>query len=186
MDSTEVIAKIQDKEHKGGAEVTVDASLLSPSAVKPLAEVMANPKFSIARQAKNVLWQLVRHAGRPGADDDRKATVTELLSLSRDNQPTPIRREVIWMLSEIAGNEAVDPVAALLVNQELREDARMVLQRLPGEKSLAALQSALASAPDDFKPNIAVSLRQRGVNVPGVPDAKLVPSKATKVTPVGR
>jgi len=90
------------------------------------------------------------------------------------------------MLSEIAGDEAVIVISPLLADPEVREDARMVLQRLPGEKSLAALQAALASVPDDYKPNVAVSLRQRGAQVAGYPSAKLVPTKATNVTPVGR
>jgi hypothetical protein len=59
------------------------------------------------------------------------------------------------------------------------------LQRIPGDKSLAALKAGLAAAPDDFKPNIAQSLRQRGEEVPGIPCAKLVPSRKTNVKPAG-
>jgi len=90
------------------------------------------------------------------------------------------------MLSEIAGDDAVDVVSPLLSDADLREDARMVLQRLPGDRSLAALQAGLKSAPEDFKPNIAVSLRQRGVEVSGFPSAKLVPTKRTGIKPAGR
>ena len=60
----------------------------------------------------------------------------------------------------------------------------MVLQRIPGEKSLAALKAGLESAPADFKINIAESLRARGMEVPGLPSEKLRPVKATKVTRV--
>jgi hypothetical protein len=88
------------------------------------------------------------------------------------------------MLSEIAGDEAVEPVAALLKNKELREDARMVLQRIPGRTSLGALKSALRSAPEDFKFAIAQSLRNRGARVSGYPSQKMVPTRKTKVEPV--
>ena len=81
------------------------------------------------------------------------------------------------MLSEIAGDEAVRPVGRLLRNKQLREDARMVLERLPGRKSLRMLTRALEKAPDDFKINIAQSLRARGEEVPGLPCQKLVPKK---------
>jgi hypothetical protein len=60
------------------------------------------------------------------------------------------------------------------------------LQRIPGDKSLAALQAGLAAAPPDFKSAIADALRARGVAVPGVPSQKLVPAKSTNVKPVGR
>jgi hypothetical protein len=85
------------------------------------------------------------------------------------------------MLSEIAGDEAAQPLATLLTNKELREDARMALERIDGKASLAALQAALATAPEDFRPNLAQSLRRRGVEVPGVPSARLVPTKQTSV-----
>jgi hypothetical protein len=51
---------------------------------------------------------------------------------------------------------------------------------------LAALQTALQSAPDDFKLNVAQSLRARGAEVPGLPCEKLKPTRPTQVKPVGR
>ena len=77
-------------------------------------------------------------------------------------------------------------ISGLLENEQLREDARLVLQRIDGSESLAALKSALNSVPDDFKINIAQSLRARGVKVEGLPSQKLVPTKETQVKPVGR
>ena len=95
-----------------------------------------------------------------------------------------MRREVLWMLSEIGGLKSIQPIADLLANKELREDARMVLQRIPGRKSIAALRAGLKAAPEDFKINIAQSLRQRGVKVRRFPCVKLVPTKKTNVKPV--
>jgi len=85
------------------------------------------------------------------------------------------------MLSEIGSDESVKPLAALLQKPQLREDARMALERIDVEAALAALQAALTTAPEDFRPNLAQSLRRRGVNVPGVPSARLVPTKQTSV-----
>ena len=85
------------------------------------------------------------------------------------------------MLSEIGGDESVEPIARLLSDKDLREDARCSLERLPGDKAVAALKTALATAPADFKPNIAQSLRARGVTVPGLPCRKLVPTRKTGV-----
>jgi len=185
MDARELVTKLQDKDDKVRAAAVLNAGEAGAAAVKPLAGLMASGEMEIARAAKNALWQIVRHAGRPGADDERKPVVSELLLLCGNGQPTAVRREVLWMLSEIGGDEAVGVISPLLTDRDLREDTRMVLQRLPGEKSLAALQAALKSVPDDFKSNIAVSLRQRGVEVSGYPSAKLVPTKATQVKRTG-
>ncbi|HPD31935.1 MAG TPA: hypothetical protein PLL20_18225 [Phycisphaerae bacterium] len=184
MDANELITKIQDKDDKTRAAAVLKAAQAGAGAVKQLAEIMASGEMEVARAAKNALWQIVRHVGRPAADDERKSVVAELLTLCESEQPPAVRREVLWMLSEIAGDETVGAIEPLLANADLREDARMALQRLPGEKSLLALKAALESAPEDFRPNIAVSLRQRGVDIADYPSAKLVPTKATQVKPV--
>jgi len=140
----------------------------------------------VGRSANRAMWKIVRHVGRPGAEAEKKPAVMALLALLGDNWPVAFRRDVLWMLSEIAGDEAVDQIAALLKHAELREDARCCLQRIPGDKSLEALKAALAAADGDFKSAIAESLRVRGTPVPNVPSKKLVPTKQTGVKPVGR
>ena len=120
------------------------------------------------------------HRGREQLKEEMIDMVEEVL---RDSQPHAFPEKV---LSEIAGEEAVESVAALLANAELHEDARMALERLPGDKATAALKAALATATDAQKPALAHSLRVRGVETPGVPDMRLVPTKKTKVQPVGR
>ena len=179
-----LIAKIKDKSDKVRAEAWLSAGEVGAPAVKPLAAVMIDKELEVARAAKRGLWKIVRHAGRPGAGDEKSAVTAELVALLGDSQPASVRREVLWMLSEIARTKSIKPIAALLSNKELREDARMVLQRIPGRRSLAALKAGLKAAPEDFKLNIAQSLRKRGVKVRGLPCVKLVPTKKTSVKPI--
>jgi HEAT repeat protein len=122
--------------------------------------------MEVSRAAKRALSKIVRHAGRPGAGSERTAVVNELLRLLEPGQLLMIRREAISMLSEIADDQAVTPLAALLNDPELREDARVALERIPSGQSLDALRAGLAAVPDDFKINIAQSLRARGVDLP--------------------
>jgi HEAT repeat protein len=179
-----LIAGIKDKDEQVRTEAWLGAGQAGAPAAKPLAKAMTDNDLEVARAAKRALWKLVRHAGRPKAGAERKAVEAELVALLADNQPVSVRREVLWMLSEIAGGKSVNAIAALLSESQLREDARMTLQRIPNKKALAALKAALDTAPDDFKLNIAQSLRQRGVKVEGLPCVKLVPTKKTNVKPV--
>lgn len=181
----DLIARVRDKDDKVRAKALLSAGKIGAPAVKPLAAVMRDEDFEVARAAKRGLWKIARYVGRPGAGNERRPVVAELLGLLGDNQPVAVRREIVWMLSEIGGAKCVGPVAALLSNKELREDARMVLQRLPGKRSLAALKRALRTVPQEFKINIAQSLRARGVEVPGLPCQKLVPTRKTSLKPVG-
>jgi hypothetical protein len=160
------------------------AGAVGAPAVQKLAALITDKNLEVGWAAKRALRQIAHHVGRPGGVAHAKQdTIDELLPLLREAQPAAVRREVLWLVAEIGGDESVDAVAALLGDAEFREDARMVLDHLPGEKSLAALKAALAAAPEEFKINLAQSLRHRGVEVPGLPCQKLVPTKQTNVKP---
>lgn len=158
------------------------AGAFGASVVGPLADLAAGKDLETSRAAKRGLWQIVRHCGRPGAAEERRAVNGALLGLLSDTYPVQLRRDVLWMVSEIGDDDCVDAIAPLTNDAALREDACMALERIPGEASLGALRAALDAASADFKPNVAESLRRRGVDVPGVVSAKLTPSKATAVT----
>ncbi len=178
-----LVSRIKNSDDKVRTEAWLGAGKVGAPAVKPLAKVMTDSELEVARAAKRALWAIVRHAGRPGAEQEKQGVEAELLELLAGSQPSSVCREVLWMLSEIGGNRCVKPVAALLSDKDLREDARMVLQRIPGRRSLAALKAGLKAAPEDFKINIAQSLRQRGVEVFGLPCVKLVPTRPTSLQP---
>ena len=177
----QLIARIKDSDPGVRTEAWLGAGTVGAAAVRPLAKVMTDDDLEVSRAAKRALWQIVRHAGRPGAEDERKAVTTRLIRLLGDKQPVPVRREVLWMLSEIGKAGVVKPMARLLENEDLREDARMALERLPGKRAVTALKEALETVPEAFKPNIAQSLRRRGQTVRGYPCTKLVPTRTTRV-----
>ncbi len=181
----DLITKIKSSDEKVRGPAWQGAAPLGAPAVKPLVAVMADNNFEIARAAKRALWKIVRHAGRPGADNEAAGVTAELTSSLGGSQTAPVRRELLWMLSEIGSDEAVPPMASLLADAEVRDDARCCLQRMPGQLSLAALKQAFASAPEEFKYALAESLRARGEKVSGYASRKLVPSKQTRVQPVG-
>ena len=181
-----LIKNIQSDDIDVRAAARDGAGPVGAQAVAPLAKIAATKEFEVARAANRAIQNVVYYAGRPGAQDDAQAVAAELLKLLGDSQPLQFRRDVLSMVWQIAGEEATEPVAALLANSDLNEDARMTLERLPGEKATAVLKDALAKAADADKPALAHSLRVRGVATPGVPDLKLTPTKQTTVQPVGR
>ena len=177
----ELIAGIKSNSAEKRTESWQSAGKVGAPAVKPLAKVMTDDELEVARAAKRALWQIVRYTGRPGANQERRAVGVELIALLGAEQPVAVRREVLWMLSEIGGRRDIEPIAGLMKNEDLREDARMALERMPNRRAVAALNAAFKSAPEDFKPNLAQSLRKRGEVVAGYPCQKLVPTKKTDV-----
>src|SRR5690242_10845837 len=115
------------------------------AAIQPLAGLLDDSDFEAARAAKRAMWKIVRHAGRPGAHAERKAVAGELVPLLKQPSVT-VKREALWMLSELGGDDSVEPVAALLGDADVHDDARAALERIPGRKSLAALKAGLDTA----------------------------------------
>jgi HEAT repeat protein len=174
----DMIAKIKIPDDAVRGPAWQSAGQFGAEAVKPLTAVMSDANFETARCAKRALWKIVHTSGRPGNKKGVRALDRELISVLPDS-PAPVQREIVWMLSEIGGDDAVKPIAVLLEEAEVRDDARCALTRLPGKKSLAALQSALATAPEEFKFALAESLRARGVKVDGYPSRKMIPKENT-------
>ena len=180
----ELLAGIKDSSDKVRTEAWLSAGPVGAPAVKPLAKVMTDDDLEVARAAKRALWKIVRHTGRPGANKERRAVEAELTGLLGKDQPVAVGAEVLWMLSEIGARNSIKPIARLLRNENLREDARMALERIPTKRAETCLKAGLEAAPEDFKPNIAQSLRNRGEEVAGYPCKKLVPTKKTDVKPL--
>jgi HEAT repeat protein len=175
--ASELVAGLRSKDDNIRGDAWQQAGPAGASAVGPVAALLTDPDFELARSARRALWNIVHYAGRPDAAKEAKAVETALLPLV-GHQESAVRREVAWMLSEIGGNDSVEPLAKLLADREVRDDARCALERLPGNKSIKALRDALKTAPDEFRYALAESLRKRGEKVQGYPSRKLAPTKA--------
>ncbi len=185
-----LIAKIKDKSDKVRAEGWLSAAKVGAAAIKPLAAVTTSgdSDLEVARAAKRALWQIVHEFGLVDAEDQRKAILDELQALLTDDWPDAFRRDVLWMLSEIGDDSSVKPIAVVLKNRELLDDARCALQRIPGQTSLDALKAALDSVPKGYRNNIAYALRVRGVE-PGLenyPQKNLTPQNQADIKPTGK
>ena len=180
-----LIERIRSSDETVSGAAWQNAGPYGAAAVEPLAALMADENFELARKAKRALYRVVRYVGPPAAARERKAVERQLILLL-SSTPSEVRREVVWMLSEIGSARAVGPMAALLTDSDLREDARCALTRHPAPGAVAALKSAFATASGDFKYALAESLRQRGEKVTDYPSRKLVPTAPTHVAPAQR
>lgn len=162
----EFINKIASPDETTNGVAAERAFLQGAPAIKPLAELLSAKDFELARRAKRALYTIVRHATRPGAHTEAKAVETELGSALREGTSPSTRRQLLWMLSEIGHDQSVLVIAPFLADPDVREDARCVLIRIPGERAMAALRTALASAPADFAPALQDALTKRAKRLP--------------------
>jgi hypothetical protein len=173
----ELISGIQSSDPDVRTQAWLSAGTVGAEVIDTLAELAEKGELEVSRAAKRAIWKIVRTVGAPGVSTRERADVVEtLIGLLSHRQLGHLRRDLLWMLSEITCDECgIGAIAALLSDPDLREDARCALERIPGDESLAALKVAMDAVPDDFTMNIVQSLRARGVEVPGYPCQKLVP-----------
>ncbi len=174
------IEQLKNPDHDVSGAACQGAATCGAPAVEPLGRLLDAPDFELARRTKRALYHIVRHAGRPGAEKERAAVEGKLISLL-EGPSANIRRQALWMLSEIGGNKSIKAMSALLMDPEAREDARCALMRLPGRKVTAAFKTAFAQAPEEFKYALAESLRLRGERIDGYPSRKKIPTANTTV-----
>ncbi|NQU22071.1 MAG: hypothetical protein HQ567_12365 [Candidatus Nealsonbacteria bacterium] len=186
-----LIAAIKSDDPERRTKAMLAAGSVGAAGIRPLAKLVATGELEVARAATRAMWKIVRTVGAPGFDAAKKSAVVSALTglLVDATQPAAVLREVIWMLSEIGGDEtiaAMGEIPGLLENKEIREDARCAAERIPGAVAVDGLKEALEAAPADFRNAIAQSLRVRGVKVSEktYPNEKLVPTKQTEVKPV--
>jgi hypothetical protein len=183
MTPVELAAALKGKDDKARAAAIDAAAQCGAAAIKTVCPLLGDAETETQRGAKRALCKIVYDAGKPGAAAAAKTAEKEFIAVLQASTSVPERREVLWMLSEIGGDDCVKPIAALLSNADLREDARCVLQRLPVKAAVKALNDGLKTAPEDFKFALAESLRKRGEKVSGYPSKRLVPTKQTGVQP---
>ncbi|MCY2954446.1 MAG: HEAT repeat domain-containing protein [Planctomycetota bacterium] len=175
-----LLKRIRSRDDQVRCEAWQNAGTVGAPAVGPLAALLVDTDIEVARSAKRAMEKIVHRAGRPGAAAEASAVEAELIKLLKHESPV-IRRAAVWMLSEIGSDESVEPISALLADAQVREDARCALQRIPGDKSVNALKTAMKAVPEEFTYAIADSLRKRGQNVPDYPTKKLAPTLSTQV-----
>lgn len=178
--NAEIVAALKGKDDGQRAEAIRAAPAIGATVVPAIAPLLGGADVEVRRAARRALEGIVHHAARTGIGKEARAVETALIAALKIDA-VAVRREVLWLLSEIGGDDCVAAVSPFLANVALREDARCVLQRIPGGKSLRALKDALRAAPEDFRPNVAESLRKRGEKVSGYPSQRLVPTKKTAV-----
>ncbi len=137
------------------------AGPMGAQAVAPLADLMASSDKGVAKAAQGALQAIVHHAGRPGAGREARAVAEELLKVAASNRLRRVRAEALNWLGMIGEGRVVPGIAKLLGDAELREDARMALERIPGRDAQRALENAFKTAPADFKANLEQSLYNR-------------------------
>lgn len=132
--------------------------------VVPLGDLAASPDKGIAKSARGALQNIVHYAARPGARAEAHTVSIELLKVAADNdRPRSVRADALHLIGFTADSRTVPGVAHLLSDEQMRDEARLALERIPGSAATGALRQAAQNATNDFRPALQQSLHNRGL-----------------------
>lgn len=114
------------------------------------------------KAALEAMATLTHSVGKDIAGAKRGEVAQALVSVaSSGTYALPVRAQALRLISLVGDDPAVLPVAKLLGNPELREEAVYCLERIPGAAAAKALLAAYPQAPRDFKPRVLAALGHR-------------------------
>lgn len=92
------------------------------------------------------LHGLAQYVGAKGRDDEKQTYVSGLLAALKTKRPKSVQGFVIRQLQVAPDKQAIEPVAAFLLDAELSAYAAQTLTAIGGEEAAAALRNALPKA----------------------------------------
>ncbi len=161
-DVQQFLQRIADANPKVRSTAWGEAKNYGAAAVPGLGELLDSSDRGVARAAKLALENIVGQASTPGADAERQAVALKLVSALRAAQSRFARVTCIQLLGLIGRGEAVPALAQLLDDEEVGEDVRQALQRIPGNEATGALLAALRTHRGPFARAIIYALASRG------------------------
>ena len=137
------------------------ASLVGTDLILPLGKVYAGSDQPAGKAAYEAIKRITYNAGRPGAVTEAKAASESLLKLASADYPRQVRADAIELLGIVASEAEAKPLADLMSDKEIGEDARLALERIPGKAAEDALRAAARGGSAEKRAAIDLSLRHR-------------------------
>jgi HEAT repeat protein len=135
-----------------GAEQAQAAQLLAfrgLEALPAVLDLMNHDSVEVAKPAYDVAFLIVNDLSAPGRAEDRAEAAELVTPYLASNQPHQTRTRALELLAIAAPADYVPaPVAGLLAEDDLREEARRALEWINSEASRTALAEAAAAEED--------------------------------------
>lgn len=148
-----------------------------PKSIQTLAEELTSTNQEKVYRATQALTRITDKAGAPGNEEERKKVAAELVSaierlgVKKHDRGSPTeeslvkddaRRELLRQLGMVGGEANVAAVAKLFASEDLREPARLTLERDPSPAATKALiDGAVNGIAPDFRVGAVNALAER-------------------------
>jgi len=159
----EFLAQIRSSDAEARYKAWQSAGPMGAAAIQPLSDLAAGEDKLVALAANGAMEKIAHYAARPGTGNAAEAVSKELLKVADSPRPRMVRTNLLRLVGFIADSRSIPGLVQLLSDPEIREDARLALEKIPGNAATEAFKKAVKTVPADFQPNIRQSLSNRAM-----------------------
>ncbi|MBW3623337.1 MAG: HEAT repeat domain-containing protein [Armatimonadetes bacterium] len=160
-----LLIQLQDKDPAVRAKAAQGAAPLGAMAIPSLQPLLQHGDLKVRRAATDALANIVHHAARPGADREAEAVTGQLLAWVTSGTSLHSQIAAIRQLQYVGGDRAVPVLARVLLveHPQMRQEALLSLERIPGRAATRALEQARRNKriAEEFRPEIEQALQRR-------------------------
>ena len=156
---------IRSPDHGLRMKARLSAPEHGAGAIAGLGKILVGADREPSITASHALTLIVHHAGRPGAEKERGPVLRELGKLVEGSSNSYLRREALWLMGFIGGDEGSVKVAEKCLwdeDEHVAEIARLVLERMPGRFAHHAVMAAIGKADEELRADLLFTLAKRG------------------------
>jgi len=165
----ELAAQLPAESMAAGQAVLADLVKLGAPGLNELIAALVPAGTGDDTKVRFALSGLVHYVGRPGAEAERALLSQALLAALAARTEPELRADLIRCLQRCGGPEAVAPLAAVLLDDELSAPAAAALLTIGGDAAAAAFVKALPAAGGNQLVTMLAAVGQLGAKA-GLPD----------------
>ncbi len=156
-----VLGQLQSEDNATRLQGIEKASELGAAVIPHLPPLLTHKDWRVQKAAQIVLENIAVRAAKLGPKE-RREVVNALLSLTKPDQPLPVRKAALNALWVCGGDEVVPTLSSLLKDERVREDALNALKQIGSPAAAKAVADAASTAKGDWEKALLATLGEMG------------------------
>ena len=154
-----LLEQVPAQNAKEQERISKELAALGPEGLRALCGMLAPPEQGGDAKARMALHGLALYVAGPGAEIQRRTAAASLAEALQSSEiPKAVQAFLVEQLRIVGGQEAVEPLGRLLLDDTLCEPAAQALLTIGGQASAAAFRKALPEAKDNNRATIIKAL----------------------------
>ena len=161
QDLQTVLQQLQSQDNATRLQAIERAPEFRAAIIPHLPSLLTHQDWRVQRAGQIVLENIATRTAKLGAKE-RRDVINALLALTKPNQPISVRKAAVNALGICGTDEAVQILASLLKDEQVRDDALAALKQIGSTAAAKAIADAAATAKGEWQRALLATLGEIG------------------------